>query len=78
MRFISNANPGSAFLIRDPGSVKNQDPDRRNNFLGLKYFNCLIRIRNPGWKNSDPAQTSRIRNTAFYLVHADLSNERRK
>jgi hypothetical protein len=50
----------------DPGWVKKQDPDPlsyfrelRNNFLGLKYFNSFMRIRDgknsdPGWKNSDP------------------------
>jgi hypothetical protein len=26
----------------------------RNNFLGLKYLNSLTRIRDLGWKNSDP------------------------
>jgi hypothetical protein len=48
-------------LTLDPGWVKNQDPDHgfgsgmnifrtyfrelRNNFLGLKYFNSLMRMR---------------------------------
>ncbi len=43
--------------IRDPGWVKSQDPDpvsRTNNpdhiFFGLKYFDSLMRIRDPGWK----------------------------
>jgi hypothetical protein len=37
--------------IRDPGWVKNQDPDfrdLRNIFFGLKYLNSLMQIRNPG------------------------------
>jgi hypothetical protein len=51
--------------IRDPGWVKNQDPDPesgslmknpdhiyrvlRNHIFGLKYLNSLRRIRDPGW-----------------------------
>jgi hypothetical protein len=47
---------------------KNQDPDPgsgmnnpyhiseslKNNFLGYKYLNSLMWIRDTGWKNSDP------------------------
>jgi hypothetical protein len=36
----------------------------RNHFFGLKYFNFLMRIWDPGWKNSDPGsgvEKSRIR-----------------
>ncbi len=49
---IRNEQPGSYFL------------ELRNHFLGLKYLNSLMRIRDPGWKqfgsgiwdgkNSDP------------------------
>jgi hypothetical protein len=54
---------GSGIRIRDeqPG------PDfleLRNHFFGLKYFNSLMRIRDPGEKNSDPGsgmENSRIR-----------------
>jgi hypothetical protein len=49
-------------LIGDLGWVKNQDPDpgwttriiftrAKKNFLGLKYLNSLMRIRDPGWQN---------------------------
>ncbi len=56
--------------IRDPGRVESKNPDPesgirdeqpgtyflelRNHFFGLKYLNSLMRIRDPGWKNSDP------------------------
>jgi hypothetical protein len=65
----------SAFLtpwIRDPGAQKP--------FLLVKILNPLMRIREPGWKKIgfgirnpewkklDPGLTSRIRNTAFFLV----------
>ncbi len=51
--------------IRDPGWVKNQDPDTGwttliifpralKQFFGLKYSNSLMRIRDLGWKSSDP------------------------
>jgi hypothetical protein len=51
--------------IRDPEWVKNQDPDPGSGsgmnvpdhisesletIFGLKYFNCLMRIGDPGWK----------------------------
>jgi hypothetical protein len=44
--------------IRVPGWVKNQDPDPGwtifprawKHIFGLKYFNSLMRIRDPGWK----------------------------
>jgi hypothetical protein len=44
--------------IRDPGSEMN-NPDHISEsletlFLGLKYFNSLMRIWDPGRKNSDP------------------------
>jgi hypothetical protein len=39
--------------IRDeqPGSYFRE---LRNNFLGFKYFNSLMRIRDPGWKKFGP------------------------
>ncbi len=55
-------DPGScALYVRDPGWVKSQDPDpgwttqtyflaHRDHFLGLKYLNSLMRIRDPEWK----------------------------
>jgi hypothetical protein len=47
--------------IRDLGWVKKQDPDPesgsgelRNQLFGLEYLYYLMRIRDPGGKNSDP------------------------
>jgi hypothetical protein len=40
----------------------------RKQFFGLKYLNSLMRIRDPGWKKSDPVsgmEKSRILYTAF-------------
>jgi hypothetical protein len=98
--------------IRDPGWVKNQNPESgalltpgdlgwfkkfrlrirypdpvsgsemnnldqisksfRNNFLGLKYLNSLMLIRDLRWKKFGTGirdKTSRIRNTAFLVVY---------
>jgi hypothetical protein len=43
---------GSGSGTRDPGLVKNKDPDPRawKPFFGLKYVNSLMQIRDPGWK----------------------------
>jgi hypothetical protein len=49
---IRDEQPGSYFL------------ELRNHFFGLKYLNSLMRIRDPGGKNSDPGsgmEKSRIR-----------------
>ncbi len=46
---IWNEQPWSYFL------------ELRNNFFGVKYLNSLMRIRDTGWKNSDPGwKKSRI------------------
>jgi hypothetical protein len=49
---IRDEQPGSYFL------------ELRNHFLGLKYFDSLIQIRdgnnsNPGWKKTDQVATFR-------------------
>ncbi len=46
----SVADPDSGSWIRDelPGSYFQERG--RNHFFGLKYFNSLRRIQNPGWK----------------------------
>jgi hypothetical protein len=59
---ILNEQPGSYFL------------ELRNHFLGLKYLNSLMRIRNPGWKKFgsgiriNPGPTTLIK-TFFYNIH---------
>jgi len=69
------------FWPLDPGWVKSQDPnpgfrirveqpvsyylELRNHFLGLKYFNSLIRIRS--WKNSDPGSGINIPDPQHYF-----------
>ncbi len=50
---VADPDPGSgAFLT--PGWVERQDPEPEFVFFWLKYFNFLMRIRDPGWKKSDP------------------------
>ncbi len=54
----SVADPGSgAFLTLDPGSEMGKKSGSgsyflkfRNHFVGLKYLNSLMRIRDSGWK----------------------------
>ncbi len=55
--------PGSGIRIRDEqqGSYFRESLDTI--VFGLKYLNSLMRIRDG--KNSDPGQTSRIRNTGY-------------
>jgi len=65
-------NPETGSGINIPDLVQNF-----SFFLVQKYLNSFIRIRiwdlvnpgsgirNPGWKKSDPGETSRIRNTDF-------------
>jgi hypothetical protein len=76
---VADPDPGSgAFLTPGSGMGKKSRSGSGMNILdhtseSLEYLNSLMRmqIRNPGifltldpgWKNSDPGQTSRIRNT---------------
>jgi hypothetical protein len=77
---VLDPDPVSFFpWIRDSPHPDN-NPDHiswslETNFSGLKYFNSLMRIRDPGlknpdpgWKKVDPGYTSRIRNTGFFPV----------
>jgi hypothetical protein len=61
---VADPDPGSgAFLTPGSGSgINNSDhiSETLEPIFGLKYFNSLMWIRDPGWK------TSRIRNTVNY------------
>ena len=66
--------PGSGIRYEQPGSYFLELRNYFFGFLGLKYLNSLMRIRDPEWrqfgsgirdgKKSDPRCLSRIRNTA--------------
>ncbi len=45
---------GSGIWIRDEQSGSYFLELQKKPFLGLKYLNSLMRIHDPGWKNSDP------------------------
>jgi hypothetical protein len=43
---------GTGYEMNSPDHISES---LETNFLGLKYFNSLMQIRDPGWKkNSDP------------------------
>ncbi len=55
IRSVSDPDPGSSALLTLGSAIRDENPESyfrklRNNFLGLKYFNSLMQIRDPGWK----------------------------
>jgi len=48
--FGIDKNSGSGSGMNNPDHVSKS----LETIFGLKYINTLMRIRNPGWKNSDP------------------------
>jgi hypothetical protein len=55
-------NMGLGSGIPDPGSRGQKTPETRIRIRNTGYVSAMG--LNPGWKNSDPAKTSRIRNTS--------------
>ncbi len=72
--------PGSGMGKKSGSGSGMNNPDHiseslRNNFLGLKYLNSLMRIQDPEWKNLDPGygiEKIRIRNTGLWIIFAVL------
>ena len=52
---VADPDPRSgAFLTPGSGMGRKSASGSGNRFFGLKYLNSLMRIRDPGWRQSDP------------------------